>query len=368
MYNYFQYLTIVFALIIFTKINMKYRLVLGGYVINLGWYIEWLIFTLLASFRVVQGEYGGADAQNYIDCFLYGYEYSSEKLFYLIGRIIRFFTDNYHVYFMFIYGVIVASILSFAACVLNEGNKKRSIAVLFLFFNMYVTSFGVMRQWLAIAVGMLAIVAVKKEHKVLGTIMLLIAGLIHFAMLPLFFVLIVYFVVFKIKKLKLNNVRTIPKKKFQVGLICNLIAYAMAPIFVTIISQTEYAAYVSSSVLEAVSWFGYLPTIVAVALMVYYESCYNTSSFEDLMLFFLFAHFATVYIMVGLGMFRLMVCFFAIRVWGISYLKEALNKRFKMKYRPEIVNAVVELMIFADGLIYMWRTVGNGALPLILPI
>ena len=367
--SYLQYIIIAIIFIIFTKINTEKIFIVNTYKSNILWLVEWLFFTILASARQVFDIYGGADAQNYIDCFLFGYEYSGEKLFYLFGKMIRLFTSNYHVYFFFIYGIIVAAILSFIEIVLCEDNKSCSVAILFLMFNMYITSFGVMRQWLGISISMLSIVAIKKKHNLLGVAVMLIAGFIHFTLLPLFLVLVGYFVLINVhNKISVGNMYVIPKCMFQIGLMCNVVSFCLAAIFISIVSKTEYAAYVNADLLANVSWLGYIPTILAVALMVYYEKFYNKNTFNGIMVFFLLAHFATFYIMIGLGMSRFMLCFFPIRVWGIKQLEQVFCRKLTLGYKSVTVWFQFEIAVLADGAIYMWRTIENGALPIILAL
>lgn len=366
MVAYVEYLIITIILIAFTKFNIERGIVIGRYKSKfVGWFAEWGIFTSLAALRYVGDGYGGADAQNYIDCFLYGYEYSSEKLFYFIGRVIRSFTDNYHVYFFFVYGIIVAGILLFAKEIFE---REVSIPILFLYFNIYCTSFGVLRQWLAIAIGMMALVLIKKKRKILGFMVAICSGLIHFTMLAMGVVVAAYYIVCWISK-HIKSGQVLPQKLITSGIAINLITIFLSGIVIVIVSKGEYSAYVDVSVLSSVSWLGYIPSIVCLILCLYYEREIVTDDYSKLQIFCAWAHFSTLYLSIALGFSRLVWCFFPIRVFVLYKLRNVISDRYVWSQQNrKAVPALFDVIVLLDGCIYMWRTISNEALPYLLDI
>lgn len=363
MLAYSQYVVFVTALMAFTKFNIERGIVVGRRKCKaVGWCLEWFLFTLLASMRVVGGGHGGNDAQNYVDCFSYGYEYSSEKLFYALGRIIRSFTDNYHVYFFIVYGVIVFGILIFAAEMFRD---RVSLPILFLYFNIYINSFGTLRQYLAIAIGMIALVLAKREKRIMGMAVMLAAGLIHFTMLSLVLVLAYYDI--SMLKSKIKTEARKPTGLLISGIIINVAFVAISGIIIFVVSRTEYSAYVDQEVLKNISWFGHIPSIVCLIVALYYEKNMLKYGCDRAMMVFAWAHFSTLYLGIGLGIFRLMLCFFPVRVYILDRLKKVLCSKFIMgRNCRQTVPALFDMIVVLDGMIYMWRTICNGELPYFL--
>lgn len=363
MLAYSQYAVFVTALMAFTKFNMERGIVAGRRKCKaVGWCLEWFLFTLLASMRVVDDVYGGSDSREYVAGFLYDYEYSSEKLFYMIGRLIRNFTDNYHVYFFVIYGVIVFGILLFAAEMFRE---RVSLPILFLYFNSYADSFGILRQYLAIAIGMIAFVLVHRKKRAMGMAVMLVAGLIHFTMLSLVLVLAYYDISMLKSKIK-TEVRK-PTGRLISGIIINVAFVVISGIIIFVVSRTEYSAYVEQEVLKNISWFGYIPSIVCLIVALYYEKNMFKYGCDRTMMVFAWAHFSTLYLGIGLGIFRLMLCFFPVRVYILDRLKKVLCSKFIMgRNCRQTVPALFDMIVVLDGMIYMWKTISNGALPYFL--
>jgi membrane protein len=370
MISFVQYILMAVIFILFTKMNLvcRFRPIIKIFNSRI-WFFEWSVFTALASFRKVFDIYGGADALNYVNSFRYGFVYSSEFLFYGIGKIIRLFTDNYHLYFLFVYGVIVLAMLMFLANIFKD--EKLSIPLLFLFFNMYISSFGIMRQWLAVSIGMIAIIFIKRKRQLLGFLVMIVAGCIHFSMLSITITLLVFYIYyFLIKHLRKNSlILFFLNNKLMIGIICNVVSCVGAVVFVNLISKTEYAVYVNRNLLLNVSWLGYTPIVFLLATILLFEKFFPKDEFSQMMIFLVFAHFSTIFIMVGLGMFRLFYCFFPIRIWGVYKLKGVLERKVLVSRKyVNLLGLIIELFIFLEAIVYMWRTIENGALPYFLDI
>ena len=162
-----------------------------------------ILWVGVATFRYV-GTYkgviiGGMDAPTYKEFFEICrsatrqnlYSYHTESLFQAYTKIIRYFTDDYKVYFALSYGFIVFAYLLFIKEFKIAGS--RCIAIFMLFF-VYLKSFCVFRTHLAIAVILLSIVLIKNNKPVLATMLALTTPFIQrasifFALFPLFYVL-----------------------------------------------------------------------------------------------------------------------------------------------------------------------------------
>lgn len=365
MYVYFQYIIITGLIAIWTKKNIERKNVhtirFGGLKLNLSWFAEWLFFTLLAACRLVDGTVGGADSENYVYAFLNSRVESSEFLFYRLNDFILLFTQNYHIYFFIIYGIIVFGLLYFAAYAFKQSTN---LIVLLFYFNIYVTSFGVMRQWLGVAVGLIAVVLAAKKRYYSSIIMVLISVGFHFTMLVYLGLLLSYFAVGK-KIKKFSN-------RFLLfsALACNVFFIVIRNQFINILSGTEYKAYVSPELLKDVSWLGYLPTIFFLIICFLYMRRYDLSDeLSNITRFFLFAHLGLIFATVALGMFRFQLLFMPCRAFAMCKVRDSLkNKLIIGGKNSNLVAVGFDVVLLLDAVLYMWRTIGNGALPYVFNI
>lgn len=196
--------------------------------VNRYYLIFFVLWTGLATFRYI-GYYegvvvGGMDAPMYKEFFEICrsatrqnlYSYHTEILFQFYTKLIRFFTDNYQVYFAISYGFIVFVYLLFIKEFKMAGSR---CAALFMLFFVYLKSFCVFRTHLAIAVILLSIVLIKKNKLVLACVLALTTPFIQrasifFALFPLFYILF--------KKKKINFKRGL--LLVAIGLIIGIIA------------------------------------------------------------------------------------------------------------------------------------------------
>lgn len=172
-------------------------------VLNRYYLLIFILWTALATFRYV-GYYqhmvvGGMDAPMYKEFFEVSrsasiqniYSYHTEALFQLYTKFIRFFTDDYHVYFAVSYGFIVFSYLIFIKEFKLAGSRS---AALFMLMFLYLKSFCVFRTHLAIAVILISLVLIKKNKLLLACVVALTTPFIQrasvfFALFPLFYIL-----------------------------------------------------------------------------------------------------------------------------------------------------------------------------------
>lgn len=149
------------------------------YIIFLGF------FTTFAALRKVDHNLGGGDALAYINRFLTAlqttaadYERSgtSEPLFHMYLQVIRYFVQDYKVFFAFSYGIIVYSYCVFHQYYTQNSNISKIPFVLVIW--PYLKSFCTLRSSMAIAVFLLALTMIEKR-KYLSLVLLISTVLIH---------------------------------------------------------------------------------------------------------------------------------------------------------------------------------------------
>lgn len=132
-----------------------------------------VFFTIIASYRFVAYRIGGTDTLSYITWFEEslnpnyseeGRDRSTDFAFLFFMKVIRYFTKDYHVFFVFAYGIIVSSFVLFVG---KFSRKEYCSIPFFMIFYLYLRSFNTLRSVLAgslILIG-LYFVAGKKIKK-----------------------------------------------------------------------------------------------------------------------------------------------------------------------------------------------------------
>ncbi len=353
MLAYLQYAAFDIVLILWTKCNLKYN---NTYHIKVGWIAEWFVFTFLAAFRYVGNHIGGADSEHYVESFLTGIKLSSEPLLYQLNSLIRLFTENYHIYFFVVYGIIVFGLLFFAK---NIFDKNTNWLSLFFFFNIYCTSFGVMRQWLAISIGMVAFVMLKKEKDIMALFIALISTGVHFTMI-VYVAIILLYIFFRHNHYRINY-----RFFLCYAFMINILFVFISDLFIRFIGSTEYRNYVNINSLSDVSWRGYIPTIIFLIICLFFEKDIRLGNKNDeIGLVFLCINLSLMYATVALGMFRLTVLFWPIRAYMIDRVRPVLARKFVWeKENRYFIIGLYDFAVLFICIVYMWRTVGNSALP-----
>lgn len=128
------------------------------------WFVIWVVF---ATWRYVGSHIGGMDATAYIQYFDVclnpkGYWFADhvDLLYRVINKIIRLFTNDYHILFFILYGLIVSSYIIFVE---NFRFKHMNYAPLLLVVYIYTRSFNTLRTSLGIACVLLSLVYLKKN-------------------------------------------------------------------------------------------------------------------------------------------------------------------------------------------------------------
>ena len=140
-----------------------------------------LIFTSFAVVRQVSYEVGGTDAQSYIELFENVLKYpgrfaDQEQLFLYLNIGVRYLTDDYHIYFLLVYGFI-----AFAYCYFIRTFCPKDVSYIpfLLLIWPYLKGFNTIRSSLAIAFFLIGLVMLKKERTWLSVILIIATFFIH---------------------------------------------------------------------------------------------------------------------------------------------------------------------------------------------
>lgn len=356
---YMEYILISLFLVTFARIHPKCTMIkCGSKGINICQHLQWLILTIIYAIRLVDGT-AGADSLQYRMAFEQGYKVSEELVFIWLNQLVRMFTDNYHYLFFVVYAIFVFGLLYFER---NMFDKKEPISIFLLYSSMYITAFGVMRQWIGISLGMIAFVLCSKGQYKKAVLVSLVGVGFHNTII-VYFVLIVGYLVIKEKIKKMNY-----RQMIMAAIAVNFFFFMIRELFISFMSTTEYVNYVSASALSEFSWIGYVPAIFFLLITLFYsknlrfsekgaESC-------ELGLLFMWTNLSLMYAAIALGMGRLYIIFFPIRVFMVSRMRRVISKRFTVGSPPaNSMKYIYDLIILFDWLLIMWRTIRNGALP-----
>lgn len=156
-------------------------------------FLFFITLLFLAVFRKVTYNIGGSDTINYIDNFLTIFKGGIDRGdnntdlewgFQTVTRLIRSFTDNYRVYFVFIYGIIVYGYIKF---IKNSCPKGLVYIPFILLMYPFVRSFNTMRTSVAIAFILMGISCMDKSK---WKSLLLILSSVLFHRISLMFVFV----------------------------------------------------------------------------------------------------------------------------------------------------------------------------------
>lgn len=143
----------------------------------------WTTWTIVAVYRLVGYGIGGADAIGYVESFencLNPYKIdehlSSDIGFYGLTKLVRFVTDDYHIYFGVMYGSMLAMYIYFLK---YFSERHYTVIPYFLTFYLYLRSFNTLRSNVAIAFILVSIVAFSKKEYRKAYIMVFVSMLVH---------------------------------------------------------------------------------------------------------------------------------------------------------------------------------------------
>lgn len=191
-----------------SKLRNGKNLLNSGYT-NL-WILGWVFF---AVFRLVKPGIGGSDAVDYIEYFrdcntnrddLIMLHTGSDLLFRYINKIIRYFTSNYHIYFLVLYTYMTYTYIQF---VHKFSYRKFCIIPFFLIFYLYLRGYTSIRSNLSIAFILMSLVSFLDKNQRKAYLYIILACLTH--KMAIVFSFVLPFIHF-FENRKINIIKVIP--------------------------------------------------------------------------------------------------------------------------------------------------------------
>lgn len=164
--------------------NTSYRSGKGNTFRNPFYFFIISVWTLLAVFRSVKDGVGGTDTGEYIYFFkncrgsydLMMEHIASDLLFKWINQGVRLFTDDYHLYFLLVYGFIAYSFITFIRRFCS--NISNILPVLMVFY-LYLRGFNTLRTNLCIAFILLGLTCIANKKYFSAYLLLICTFLTH---------------------------------------------------------------------------------------------------------------------------------------------------------------------------------------------
>ena len=139
--------------------------------------VVWLLF---AVYRLINDQVGGKDAPGYIadfnNCLNPSFEETYDFAFIALNRIIRWFTDNYHIYFYILYSLYI---ISFYFFIKRLFPKYSSVIPLCILFYLYLRGFTSIRSNLAISYLLISIGFLVKDQYLKSSIFAILTAFTH---------------------------------------------------------------------------------------------------------------------------------------------------------------------------------------------
>ena len=324
--------------------------------INAGFFLITCILIFFAVFRYVSNGYGGTDAYSYvlefqnmkasvseylkIDRFLRFWNYS-ETLFLLITLLFRSLTVNYHIYFLFTYGLIVIGLLSF---VYETYDNKSNFFTLILLFCSYLHSYNVMRGWMSIAICMFAVINIRKRKWRKSLFLIFLAALFHYMSLAYLIVWLACWIDYKLPSFFTR------RRLIIIVLLSNLISLLGRAILINIIMATKYSYYKDYFDMP-VSLLGYIPTfLICLAAIIMYPKFKASGRFSSTAAIMLAVNLALLYGIVYLFAWRVHDYFAPIRMYMLSEFYIVIPEYVKEKVLAKGLISIYVVALFIQSL------------------
>lgn len=262
-----QGLGTVFALflvaLVFLRFATRARTSIGR---KLGFFGAWLVLAFTAPFRVLSGSLGHKDSYLYKLQFLSeqgargvpmtrtGTGGASEPLYLLLIRTLRTVTDNPHVFFVIVFGVIAFGFVYFISRTMRADSP---ILPLLLIFPSWLHAFSAMRNWMAIALVLVGLTWYMRKRYAWFYVWVAIATGFHFSA-ALFFAL-------PLGAWLLFRRRGLARSVF-VLVVVNALAYGSSEIMARVFAGTRYESYLST---EAANVTFILPMLTITLVGLY---------------------------------------------------------------------------------------------------
>ena len=241
-----QGLATAFLVFLFFIALMRFGTRLTGFLRFVMFFFGWLTLTSTATFRGVgDGKGGGNDAAVYRQHFessegaagrtisASGTGAANEPLHLGLMQLLRLATDDYHLYFFAAHGIITFGIVFFIAKTLRA---EHPILPLLLIFPSWLYSLSAMRNWMAIALLLVALTFFMRKRTLGFYVWALIAAGFHLSA--------ALFLIFPIVAVIVTKQRSLPRKLIVVIAI-NLLVLGSSTIVARVLSGTRYEQYLS---------------------------------------------------------------------------------------------------------------------------
>ena len=338
------------------------------------WFLIWLI---IAVFRLVDLPIGGTDATNYIEYFqicrnnnipVYFEHFAGDVIFKFLNQSIRLLTSDYHLYFIVIYGLMCYAFIEF--CHYFCPNKTSFVPFVLTFF-LFLRGFTSIRSHLSIVVILIACILLAKGKNKAAVIVALSAALVHKA--ALLYAMCILFCLFFLK-------RKITIKVMIVLLVIAILTSTVLQQYFILFTMDmdlsgSYASYASRS-LETNFWenawkLAFEQMFLGIFVLIYHKKLISYVNSQDCIwqrrinIIYLICIFDLLLIPVNytLSIWRGYEYFYLPRLvmWGI--LLYLITKNYSVKYRPllsfTILSCFVAWMVFR-----VWSTwESSGLMP-----
>lgn len=233
---------------------------------RVGFFGAWLILSLTAPFRVLSGSLGHKDSYLYQLQFLSeqgargvpmartGTGGANEPLYLLLIRTLRMFTDNPHVFFVIAFGTIAFGFVYFISRTLHADSP---ILPLLLIFPSWLHAFSAVRNWMAIALVLVALTWYMRKRSAMFYLVVAIATGFHFSA-ALFFA-------FPFGAWLLFRRRGLAWSVFVLAVV-NALAYGSSEVMARVFAGTRYEYYLST---EAANVTFILPMLTIALVGLY---------------------------------------------------------------------------------------------------
>lgn len=238
-------------------------------------FTAWVLLTVPPTFRLISRSLGHGDSHVYQLQFLSdagargqamsltGTGGASEPLYLLMIQFLRTFTDNPQVFFFVCYGTIAAGFVYFVAKTVRADNP---ILPLLLFFPSWLHAFSGLRNWMAIALLLVAMTWYMRKKTWLFYFWATVATSIHFSTAPFLVLPLAAWILFRRRGVA-----------WTVGVLAamNAAAYASSALLTRFLTGTRYEDYIGA---EASNFTFVLPMLVLTLTGVYLVQ--NSSDFS----------------------------------------------------------------------------------------
>ena len=318
---------------------------------------------IISTFRFVNDQVGGTDANAYIEHFMLSTSFNedivsaltfktkSSPAFDFLCFAIRNFTDDYHFFFFFIYSFII--VVQYLVCVEFFRNKTVFIPLVYLAY-FFLQSFNIIRFMFGLSVLEIGLILLNRKKIVLAILLCFISSLIHSSLI-VSIPLALSFVVFNIIKRH--------KEFFLVVfvVVTNIVLIVLKPYIVLFINDSIYEGYMSSSLnINA----NLTCILCAVSSLFFLKDFKQKKDFNYLMLFCVFFDFACLPGITYINFFRIHIIFAIPRlyIWG-QEIEIVYKKLGDKKTRTVLLVSAMTTILFYTIFRFCRDWYGAGLMP-----